>query len=169
MPVSLPSDKHIEIQHLAHALLQGQPITVHKVMSVLGKTTFHANGHAQLCQLCSVIQSDMLNVNHPPVHFFLLTFLFQICINSGGCLNCSRVWSPCDFLFLMWLSLLKQIQILGFIFQGSVLPLPCSRTCSGFMCEVYMPCKNSRTPSSVSVRCFTNLRLSPVGAHSLHL
>ena len=40
-------------------------------MSFLGKTTFWASGHAQLCWLCYGIQSDILNVYHCPTDLFL--------------------------------------------------------------------------------------------------
>ena len=70
MSVSFLSDKLLQIQQLAHPLLQMQPVTVHQVISSLGKTTFCANGHAQLCQLCHVIQSDMLDVCHSSAHLF---------------------------------------------------------------------------------------------------
>ena len=59
MSESLPSDKLLEIKQLPHCLLQRQPVTFHQVMSFWSKTTFCANGHAQLCQLC---HSDVLNV-----------------------------------------------------------------------------------------------------------
>ena len=71
MSVSLPSDKLIEIQHLAHSLLPRQPITVHHVMTFLSKSNFWAKGHTQLCQLCHVIQRNMLNVNNSTAHLFL--------------------------------------------------------------------------------------------------
>ena len=71
MSISLPSDKLTETNQLAHTLLQRQPITVHQVMSFLGKSTLCANGHAQHCQLCCVIQSAMLNVYHSPVQLYL--------------------------------------------------------------------------------------------------
>ena len=76
MSFSLPSTKLDEIQKFAHALLQRQPVTVHQVMSFLSKTAFCANGHAHLCQLCLVVQSDMLNVYHCPANFFLSFCLF---------------------------------------------------------------------------------------------
>ena len=71
MSVSLPSDKLADIQQLAHFLLQTPHVTVHKVMSFLGKANFCTNGHSQLCHLCHVIQSDMLSVYHSPTQLFL--------------------------------------------------------------------------------------------------
>ena len=68
MSVSLPTDKFLQIQHLAHSLLQRQPVTVHHIMSFLCKTTFCASGLVQLCQFCHVIQSDMFNVYHSLAH-----------------------------------------------------------------------------------------------------
>ena len=81
MSVSLPLDKLAEIQQLAFALLQTPHVTVHKVMSFLGKANFCINGHSQLRDLCHVIQSDMLSVYHSPtqlfssVHFFSFVFM----------------------------------------------------------------------------------------------
>ena len=43
MLVSLLSDKLPELQQLTYSVLQMQPVTVHQVMSFLGKTTFCAN------------------------------------------------------------------------------------------------------------------------------
>ena len=62
MSVALPSDKRIEINQLPCALLERQPFTICQVVSIFSKTTFGANGHAQLWQLCHVIQSNMLNI-----------------------------------------------------------------------------------------------------------
>ena len=70
MSVSLPLDKLAEIQQLALALLQTPHVTVHKVMSFLGKANFCTNGHSQLWCLCCVIQSDMLSVYHSPTQLF---------------------------------------------------------------------------------------------------
>ena len=69
--LSLLSDKFIQIQQLAHALLQRQPVTVHQLMSFFGNTTFCANRHAQLHWLYHVIHSDMLNVYQSPTHLFI--------------------------------------------------------------------------------------------------
>ena len=87
MSVSLPSDKLLEIQQLVHSFLKKQPITVHQVISFLCKTTFHSSGYVQLCQLCCVIQSDMLHVYHSPAHLYVLfTFLFQHGVSFRYCL-----------------------------------------------------------------------------------
>ena len=66
MLVSLPPDKLADIQQLAFSLLWTPHVTVHKVMSFLGKANFCTNGHSQLQCLCRVIQSDMLSVYHSP-------------------------------------------------------------------------------------------------------
>ena len=66
MLVSLPPDRLPDIQQLALSLLHTPHVTVHKVMSFLGKANFCTNGHSQLHCLCRVIQSDMLSVYHTP-------------------------------------------------------------------------------------------------------
>ena len=70
MSVSLPPDKLADIQQLALSLLCTPHVTVHKVMSFLGKANFCTNGHSQLRCLCHVIQSDMLSVYHSPTQLF---------------------------------------------------------------------------------------------------
>ena len=70
MSVSLPPDKLADIQQLALSLLQTPHVTVHQVMSFLGKANFCTNGHSHLRCLCHVIQSDMLCVYHSPTHLF---------------------------------------------------------------------------------------------------
>ena len=71
MFVSLSSNKPLEIQQLAHALFLRQPVTICQVFSILGKTTFCANGHSQLNQLCCVIQRNILNVSISLSQLFL--------------------------------------------------------------------------------------------------
>ena len=68
MSVFLPSDKLIELQQLAHALLLRQTVMVCQVM-------FFFFGKSPLCQwpcatssVVQAIQSDMLNVKHSHVH-----------------------------------------------------------------------------------------------------
>ena len=88
MSVSLPSNKCIEIQQLAHALLLSQPI-------------FCAHGHAQLCQLCHVIQSDMLSLYQSPIHLFIyfhLSLLLQHQLLRLSQLQ--QTLAPYNFLFL---------------------------------------------------------------------
>ena len=70
MSVSLPPDKLADNQQLALSLLWTRHVTVHRVMSFLGKANFCTNGHSQLCHLCHVIQSDMLSVYHSPMQLF---------------------------------------------------------------------------------------------------
>ena len=48
MSVSLPPDKLADIQQLALSLLQTPHVTVHRIMSFLGKANFCTNGHSQL-------------------------------------------------------------------------------------------------------------------------
>ena len=48
MSVSLPPDKLADIQQLALSLLHTPHVTVHKVMSFLGKANFCINGHSHL-------------------------------------------------------------------------------------------------------------------------
>ena len=70
MSVSLPPDKLADIWQLALSLLQNQHVTVHQVMSSLGKLNFCTSGPSQLWHLCHFIQSDMLHVYHSPTHLF---------------------------------------------------------------------------------------------------
>ena len=118
---------------------RGNQFTVSQVMSLLCKTTFYANGHAQLCQLCHVIQSYMLNVYHSPAHYFIL-FTFP----QAQC-------------HLQTLSQLKQSPVplylplpgvviathathnhWAFYFQGSGVPICCCQTGSSSMCMVHI-------------------------------
>ena len=101
MSVSLPSDKLWDIEQLAQALLQSQPVMVWQVMSFLGKTALHANGHAQFFQFC-VIQSDMLNViTLPCIYLFLFAFSFSVvpessslAISFSWCSYCYWCYAP---------------------------------------------------------------------------
>ena len=70
MSVSLPPDKLSDIQQLALSLLQSQHVTVHMVMSFLGKANFVPVATPNCSTLCCVIQSDMLHVYHSPTHLF---------------------------------------------------------------------------------------------------
>ena len=82
MSVSLPPDKLADIQQLAHSLLQTQTVTVHWVMSFLGKTIFCASGHSPLWRLfCSFRMACLLFITLSPICFLLFTFRFQLYIN----------------------------------------------------------------------------------------
>ena len=140
MSVSLPPDKLADIQQLALSLLHTPHVTVHKVMSFLGKANFCINGHSQLRQLCRVIQSDMLRVYHSPTHLF------------------SRVhFSPSSLRQLDQLAKLQQSPVplqfplpdvviatdatlihWAFYFQGSGLPLSVSGTWSGSLSRAHI-------------------------------
>ena len=139
MFISLPSDKLIETQQLAHALLQRQPVTVHQVMSLLGKTTLCAIEHAHLCWLCHVIQSGILNVYYSPAHFFLSTLLFQLCVSSRGWPGCNRVQSPLQFpLPDVVITIIAISHHWAFYIQGSGVPVSFSGTWSGSMYKVHI-------------------------------
>ena len=73
MSISLPSDKLLEIQHLSPFLLLRHPVIACQIMSFLGKTTFCANRHVQLCQLCYVIQINMLNGKYSSAHLLFFS------------------------------------------------------------------------------------------------
>ena len=49
MFVSLPTGELLEKKQLTLTLLQMQPVIICQVMSFLGKASFSASGHAQLC------------------------------------------------------------------------------------------------------------------------
>ena len=111
MPLSLLSSKLLELQLVAHYLLQAQAVMVHCVMVFLGKTKFCTNKCVQLCHLCCVILQLPYLVQ--------FNFTFQCWINFRDCLSCSRFRFPFKFLFFMWLLLQMLIQSLGLLFSGS--------------------------------------------------
>ena len=139
MSISLPPDKLADIHQLALSLWT-QHVTVHRVMSFLGKANFYTNGHSQLQCLCHVIQSDMLCVYHSPTYLFL-----QVHFSLS---------SLCQ---LEWLAHLQQSPVLlqfplpdvviatdampthwAFYFQGSGLPLSFSGSWSGSLCRAHI-------------------------------
>ena len=149
MSGSLPPNKLADIQQLALSLLQSQHVTVHWVMSFLGKANFCTNGHSQLQCLCLVIQSDMLHVYHSPTHLF------------------PRVhFSLSSLCQLEWLSQLQQspvpLQFLlpdvvigtdgmpthwAFYFQGSGLSLSVSGPSQVLCAGLILPCRSFRSLS----------------------
>ena len=84
MSVSLPPDKLADIQQLAFSLLQTPHVTVHMVMSFLGKANFCTSGHFKLWHLCHVIQSDLLHIYHSPMHFIFACSFFPFLLTSTG-------------------------------------------------------------------------------------
>ena len=76
MSVSLPPDKLDDIQQLALSLLQSQHVTVHRVMSFLGKANFCTKGDSQLGHLCHVFQCDMFTIL-PPIYFLVFICPFS--------------------------------------------------------------------------------------------
>ena len=140
MLVSLPPDKLADIHQLALSLLCTPHITVHKVMSFLGKANFCTNGHSQLRRLCHVIQSDMLSVYHSPTQLFSHVHFSLSSLHQ-----------------LEWLSTLQQSPVplhfplpdvviatdatpthWAFYFQGSGLPLSISGTWSGSLSRTHI-------------------------------
>ena len=68
--------------------------------------------------------------------YFVFTIFFQHSFSFWDCLSCSRVKSPCYFLFLNWLSLHMLHLITGFFyFQASAFPLSCSGNCFRFYAQ----------------------------------
>ena len=144
MYVSLPSDKCCEIQHLPCAMLLRPAGVVPQVMFFLGKTTFCANGHAQLQWLCHFLLSKMLSVYHSLSHFFLLTFLFQYSVSFRESLTCSRVQYLCNFSFLHVVVTTDVIlHHLAFYFQGTGLLRSCVVPGLVLRARCILPCKNS--------------------------
>ena len=144
MPVSLPSDKLVEIQQLTLSLLQRQPVTVHQVISFLVRPPFVPKDMHNLCQLYCVIEIDMLSVYHFIAHLFCS---FQLCLSCSvcfrDCLSCSRLQSPGHFLMFLLLQMLHPSmdlfisRVLGFLYP--VLE-PSQVLCTRFI----LPCMNSR-------------------------
>ena len=120
----LPPDKLADIQQLSLSLLQNQHVTVHRVMSFLGKATFCTNGCSQPQRLCCVIQSDVLTVYHSLAHLFsTVHFPFPPYVKWNSYLICNRAQFLCNFHFLMWLLLLMPYPLIWpFIFRDLVYP-----------------------------------------------
>ena len=140
MSVSLPPDKLADIQQLALSLLHTPHVTVHKVMSFLGKANFCINGHSQLQRLCRVIQSDMLSVYHSPTHLFSHVHFSPSSLHQLDRLaNLQQSPVPLQFP-------LPDVVIgtdatptrWAFYFQGSGLPLSVSGTWSGSLSRAHI-------------------------------
>ena len=147
MSVSLPPDKLADIQQLALSLLQSQYVTVHRVISFLGKANFCTNGCPQMQHLCCVIQSDMLHVYHSPnqlfscIHFFLsmlcqleqLSHLQQSPVPLQ--FSVPDVVIATDAMPTHW----------AFYFQGPGLPLSVSGSWSGSLCRAHIALQEFQT------------------------
>ena len=139
MSISLP-DKLADLQQLALSLLQTTHVTVHRVMSFLGKANFCTNGHSQLCHLCHVIQHDMLSVCHSPtqlfsgVHFSLSSLhqLEQLAKLQQSCI-------PLQFPLLdVVIATDATPTHWAFYFQGAGLLLSVSGVWSGSLCRAHI-------------------------------
>ena len=84
MSVSLLPDKLADIQWLALSKLRAQHVTVHMVMSFLGKANLVPMAIPQLWHLCHVIQSDKLHVYHSPMHSFFSCSSSPFLLMSAG-------------------------------------------------------------------------------------
>ena len=137
MSVSLPPDKLADIQHLALSLLQSQHVTIHSVMSFLGKDNFCTNGHFQLWCLCHVIQNDMLLVYHSPTHLFSHVHFSLSLLHQLEELSYLQQ-SPAPLQFLLPNVVIATDTMAthwAFYFQGSGLPSSVSGSWSGSMCR----------------------------------
>ena len=122
MSVSLPPDKLADIHQLALSLLQTPHVTVHGVMSFLGKANFCTNGHSQ---------TAMLMPCHSEWHAVCLSFSTQLFLHVYFSLSSlhqlewlahlHRAQFLYNFYFLMWLLLLMPPPLIGpFIFRDLV-------------------------------------------------
>ena len=140
MSVSLPPDKLAAIQLLALSLLQTPHVTVHRVMSFLGKANFCTNGHFKLWHICHVIQSDMVCVYHSLTQLFSHVHFSLSSLHQLECLAHLQQ-SPIPLQFP-----LPDVVIAtdampthwAFYFQGSGLPLSVSGSWSGSLCRAHI-------------------------------
>ena len=79
------------------------------------------------------------------IYLFIFTFPFHHGIPFGDYLNCGSVHSPCNFLFLMWLSLQMLHPIIGpFIFRVLGFPYPTMAPGPVLCTRLILPYKNMR-------------------------
>ena len=144
MSVSLPPDKLADIQQLVLSLLQTTHVTVHRVMSFLGKANFCTNGHSQLHCLCHVIQHDMLSVYHSPTQLFSCVHFSLSSLHQWEQLA-KLQWSPIPLQFpLLDVVIATDATPTNWAFyiQGSGLPLSVSGAWSGSCVGLILPCRN---------------------------
>ena len=137
--VSLPSAKFLEICQFAHVF---SDTTCYSQSGhvFLSKTNFCANGHWQLCQLCHVIDGDMLNVFHSPAHLFCCFYFPLLALHRLQKLS-QLQWSsfPPWFPFPdVLITTDATTDHWDFCCQGSGLPLFFSGTWSDSICKVHM-------------------------------
>ena len=82
MSVCLPPDKLADIQQLALSLLQSQHVTVHRVMSFLGKANFvpMATPNCSACVVSFKVECYMFTIL-PPIYFLVSIFPYP-CYNN---------------------------------------------------------------------------------------
>ena len=113
---------------------------VHQVMSFFDKSTFCVNGHAQCFKLYHVLQSDMLNVYHSPVHFFL-SFHLTLPVQCQPLKRSHLQQSPTAFQFHLSDVVISTDAMLyhwAFYCQGCGLPVLSCGTWSGSMYKMHI-------------------------------
>ena len=110
--------------------------------------------HGQLCQFAvSFWVTCWVFITLVPIHFFCFDSLFLLCISSRGCVKYDKFQFPCNFLFLMWLSLLMLCPIMGpFIVRVLCFPSPILAPCLILCGRCIFPCRNSRMLHSCCIR-----------------
>ena len=140
MSISLPPDMLAVIQELALSLLQTPHVTVHRVMSLLGKANFCTNGHYQLQCLCHVIQSDMLHVYHSPTHLFShVHFSLSSLHQLEWLAHLQQSLVPLQFPFPdVVIATDATPTHWAFYFEGSGLPLSVCGSCLSSLCRAHI-------------------------------
>ena len=100
-------------------------------------------------------------------YFILFTLLYQLWISFRDCLSCNSVWFPCNFLFLMWLSLSMLPLIFGPLFYGSWITIIPWQNLSNFMYKVVIGIEECQAVVLMLCRISFNLsgRVEEVGFH----
>ena len=111
--VSVPSNEHLDIQQLAHSLLQTQPITVHTIKS-LARPMFVSIVMYIITDCLMLFRvTQWMFINLHLTYFFLSILMFQFCFKLRDCLGCNGIWFPCNFLFLVCLLLQMLCLVIG--------------------------------------------------------
>ena len=120
------------------------PITIHQIMSFLGKTTFCAKWHEQLLSkttfcakwheqlhlLCHVIQSEILNVYYSSPHLFCSFHLSLPALHQLWRLSQLQKIPVLLWFFLPHVDITTDAMLShwAFYFHGSGVPLSCCHT-----------------------------------------